>query len=274
MKKAVLYSRVSTQEQFQRGFSLEMMEKQCRDYVALQGGEIVRKYVDAGYSGVLPFHRRPSLRQLLEDIKTKKDFDSVVVWRLDRLTRCLRHLLDIEHSFSQAGISLKSASEMIDTSTAGGRAFFSMIGAFAEYEVGVVSHRTFSTMATKVGVIFLGGRPPLGYRVVERKLVVDESTRAAVELIFKEFIKCKNLSKTARVINERKIPTASGRTWSAKKISRLLQNPAYCGFACWDRKPEEVSRRNLQNKCIMIPRCHEALVDEKTFNRVQKIFRS
>ena len=164
--------------------------------------------------------------------------------------------------------------EKLDTNSPGGRAFFSMIGIFAEYEVGTCSQRTFSTMATKVGEIFLGGRPPLGYRVIERKLVVDEPTKAAVELIFKEFLKYKNLSKTARIINEKKILTSYGRTWSAKKISRILRNPAYCGFACWGRKPEEACRFNRQGKGIMISQSHDAIIDEKTFNRVQRYFHS
>ena len=89
-KRFISYSRVSSQEQSLHGYSLEMMEKQCQEYATFHGGEIVRKYVDAGYSGTLPPHRRPALHSLLEDIKTRKDVESLILWRLDRLSRHLK----------------------------------------------------------------------------------------------------------------------------------------------------------------------------------------
>lgn len=272
-KTCCIYLRVSTPDQVQ-GYSMEMMLDRCKTYISAQGAELVRVYRDEGISGGLSPNRREGLRQLLEDIKIKKDFNSVVVWRLDRISRNLRTLLELENTFTRAGVSLQSTTEMLNTSTAGGRAFFSMIGTFAEYEAGACSERTFSTMASKVGAIYLGGRPALGYKLHKKKLIIDPAMKDTVETIFETYLKCKNLSETARVVNAKGMITSYGKPFTFGKIKRILQNDVVTGATCWNRKCEKLRRWNPQDKWVVIPNTHEKIIDEVVYTRVQKILMS
>ncbi len=274
-KKYVVYLRVSTLEQTREGYSMEMMLTRCKSYISLQdNSELIRVYRDDGVSGSLPPHKRPALNQLLNDLKTKKDFTALVVWRFDRLARSTRDMLNLDHLLNKAGVSLESVMERVDTSTPGGRAFFNVISSFAEYEAGACSQRTFSTMAAKVGVIFLGGKPPLGYKRFKKKLVIDQTSKEIVETIFKSYLKCRSLNKVAKILNAKSMPTSYGRSWSHGKIKRILLNGTYAGYTLWNRKNEKMKRWNPRDKWIVIPETHEALIDEKTFNRVQKMLRS
>lgn len=272
-KTCVIYLRVSTPDQAQ-GYSLGMMLDACKNYISSHGNTLIRVYKDEGISGGLAPNRREGLRKLLEDIKIKNDFNSVVVWRLDRISRNLRHLLELKDIFTKAGISLQSTTEMLDTSTAGGLAFFSMIGVFAQYEAGSCSERTFSTMASKVGAISLGGRPPLGYKFFKKKLVIDQDKKETIEIIFKSYLKYKSLSRVARILNERGALTSYGRPFSFGKISRILRNGVYAGHTLWNRRNDKLRRWKPKDKWVMIPNTHEAIIEEKTFEQVQKILGS
>lgn len=120
------YARVSTVEQ-STGLQLD----------ALKTAGVERVFTDEGVSGSVS--SRPELDRCLEVLR---EGDTVVVWRLDRLARSLKNLLELVESLSDRGIHLRSLTESIDTSSASGRLVLSVFGALAEFERSLIIERT------------------------------------------------------------------------------------------------------------------------------------
>lgn len=120
------YARVSTIEQ-NVGLQLD----------ALHGAGVEKVFTDEGVSGSVS--SRPELDRCMEVLR---EGDTLVVWRLDRLARSLRHLLELVESLSSRGIHLRSLTESIDTSSASGRLILSVFGALAEFERSLIIERT------------------------------------------------------------------------------------------------------------------------------------
>lgn len=267
MKRFVTYLRVSSSIQAEQGCSLAAMQARCEAYIAAQGGVMVRSYTDEAYSGTLPPARRPALAQLLRDMKEKVDFNVVLTFKFDRIARNARDLLNLDHEFRCAGVGLESVVELIDTRSPGGRVLFSVLGIFAEHEAVVGGIRCRNAMASLTGQ-FLGGRPPLGYKVEGKCLVVDGRTKPIVERIFQEFIKRKNMTTVATVMNEAGFVSSYGCQWSYKKIQRIITNPVYKGWAVFGRRVKK--SRGWGGDLVEKPGVIEKIIDEKVFDRVQK----
>ncbi len=120
---------------------------------ALQQAAVDRIFVDRA-SGSIP--DRPGLLSALECARRG---DSLVVWRLDRLGRSLRHLIDVVHDLEQRGVALVSLTEQIDTSTPGGRLVFHVFGALAQFERELIRERTMAGLAAAKARGRVGGRP-------------------------------------------------------------------------------------------------------------------
>ncbi len=134
MTRAVIYARVSTADQ-----STDLQLHDLREYAKARGFDVVAEYVDEAVSGARA--RRPGLDRLIADARRRR-FDAVLVWKLDRLGRNLRHLLTILGELEELGVRFVSLDDAIDTSTAAGRLFMQMRGAFAEYELAQIRERT------------------------------------------------------------------------------------------------------------------------------------
>lgn len=133
--KAALYARVSTAN---GGQSPEMQLRELREYVQRRGWEIATEYVDIGFSGSK--EKRPQLDKLMADAH-RRHFDCVVVWKFDRFARSVSHLLRALETFKAQGIEFVSFSEQMDTSTPAGKMVFTVLGAVAELERGLIVER-------------------------------------------------------------------------------------------------------------------------------------
>jgi len=120
---------------------------------ALQRAAVDRIFVDHASGSI---EGRPGLTSALECARSG---DSLVVWRLDRLGRSLRHLIDVVHGIEQQGIALVSLTEQIDTSTPGGRLVFHVFGALAQFERELIRERTMAGLAAARARGRTGGRP-------------------------------------------------------------------------------------------------------------------
>ena len=120
---------------------------------ALQGADVDRVFVDRA-SGTLT--ERPGLTSALE---CARPGDSLVVWRLDRLGRSLRHLIDVVQGLQQREVAFVSLTEQIYTSTPGGRLTFHVFGALAEFEAALTRERTIAGLAAARARGRTGGRP-------------------------------------------------------------------------------------------------------------------
>src|SRR5271165_6448307 len=129
-----LYARVSTLN----GQDPEMQLSELREYASRRGWSITREYVDSGVSGSK--ESRPELNQLMADAHRRK-FDAVLVWKIDRFGRSLKHLVNALADLCAYGVAFISFRDNLDLSTPSGRLMFQIIGAMAEFERSLIQER-------------------------------------------------------------------------------------------------------------------------------------
>jgi DNA invertase Pin-like site-specific DNA recombinase len=133
--RIALYARVSTSGGHQ---DPEMQLRELREYAQRRGWQIVETYTDAGVSGSKD--SRPALNRLMADACQRR-FDAVLVWKLDRFGRSLRHLVNSLAELEAIGVAFVSLRDSLDLSTPSGRLMFQIIGAMAEFERALIQER-------------------------------------------------------------------------------------------------------------------------------------
>jgi DNA invertase Pin-like site-specific DNA recombinase len=135
MQRVALYARVSSANGQQ---DPEMQLSELRDVGSARGFQVVTEFVDRGVSGAK--ESRPQLNQLVIDARQRK-FDCILVWKLDRFARSLKHLVNALAEFEVLGIAFVSLRDNLDLSTPSGRLMFQIIGAMAEFERSLIVER-------------------------------------------------------------------------------------------------------------------------------------
>jgi site-specific DNA recombinase len=197
-------------------------------------------YADDGVSGTIALHERPEGRQLLDDAQEGK-FQAVLVYRLDRPGRSLLVVVDAHDRLEGLGVSLRSATESLETATPSGRLIFQMLASFAEYERAAIGERTRAGLHRA----YRGGRHmgavPYGYRADEHghlQIVPEEA--AVVQQIIEGIAEGSTLYAQAKRLNDLGRPApgwryGSGkrrpgsRLWSVSTISNIVHQRAYSG---------------------------------------------
>ena len=141
---AIGYARVSTSDQ-----------NPALQLDALEAAGCARVFTDHA-SGSLD--RRPQLDACLDHLRPGED--TLIVWRLDRLGRSVRHLIDVVNDLDSRGVGFRSLTESIDTTTAGGKLVFHVFAGLAEFERSIISERTRAGLASARARGRHGGRPP------------------------------------------------------------------------------------------------------------------
>jgi site-specific DNA recombinase len=212
---------------------------------------------------------RPAFQCLLADIDASK-VDIVVTYKVDRLSRSLLDFARIMDRFQKAGVSFVSITQNFSTADAMGRLTLNMLMSFAEFEREMIAERTRDKMAAarKKGK-WLGGRPPLGYDVEDRRLIPNSRETEMVRALFRIYEEEQSLIATADALNARGVRTKSwvtrtgkrlgGTPWDKKSVYRVLTNLTYTGMVLYEGDIYEGE--------------HEPIVDEDTFQRVQAILR-
>jgi len=137
--KCAVYIRVSTEEQAKEGYSLATQSDKIVEYIKGKGWTYSQIYNDDGYSATS--RRRPALERMLADA-AQRQFEAVLVYRIDRLSRNLKDLIEIVEELAKNGAGFKSITELIDTTTPEGRLMFHQFGSFAQYERELIIQRT------------------------------------------------------------------------------------------------------------------------------------
>lgn len=236
-----LYLRVSGPEQAEKGYSLEAQEHQLREHCKQQGHTIYRVYVDAGISGK-GMSERKGLQSLLHDAKERK-FDGVIVWKISRLARNLKDLLEIEHLFVEHGIYLKSMSESIDTITAHGRLGLQMLGAMSEMERSVIMENTKLGRQKRSQLGNYCGAKIFGYDVIPKavciekelssNLVINEVESEIVQSVFQWYTEGLGLKAIVNQLNKAGMKSKKGGLFSLTTVRQLLSNATYVGKICY-----------------------------------------
>jgi len=268
-----LYLRVSTDRQAaQKEGSLEEQEQRLHAHVASrppgEGWLITDVYREEGRSG--KDTDRPEIQRLLTDVRSGK-INTVVVVKLDRLTRSLLDFYKLHATFDRYGVDFIAIDESFDTSTPTGRAMLKITLVFAELERERTADRTRRSMAARAERgLWNGGIVPLGYDTDPDNpgvLVVNEKEAAIVRLAFETYLETASTLGTARKLNELGLRTKAyvstrGRAQGGRKFAKLaiynmLKNPLYRGLVTSGEQT--------------FPGRHEAIIDEDTWRRVQAV---
>src|SRR5215475_7900569 len=184
--RCAVYTRVSTEYGLDQEFnSLDAQYHAAQAYIRSQahdGWSLVRtRYDDGGFSGGST--DRPALQQLLADVKARK-INVIVVYKVDRLTRSLADFAKLVELFDAYGVSFVSVTQQFNTTTSMGRLTLNVLLSLAQFEREVTGERIRDKIAaSKKKGFWMGGMPPLGYDVKNRKLVVNEAeARIVVEI--------------------------------------------------------------------------------------------
>lgn len=153
--RTAIYARVSTKDQ-----NCALQLDALRSYCASRGWEIVREFVDHGFSGAKD--SRPALNELMS-WSAQRRIDAVVVWRFDRFARSVRHLVSALEDFQKLGISFVSYSEQLDTTTSMGRAMFAIIAAMAQLERDLIRERVQAGVKRAIAERKHWGRKPIEF---------------------------------------------------------------------------------------------------------------
>ncbi len=189
--RCAIYTRKSSEEGLEQEFnSLDAQREACEAYVRSQKGAgwvaLPDMYDDGGISGGTM--DRPALRRLLADIGSGR-VDTVVVYKVDRLTRSLSDFAKIVDAFDAKGVSFVSVTQQFNTTTSMGRLTLNMLLSFAQFEREVTGERIRDKIAaSKQKGMWMGGLPPLGYDVQDRKLIVNAGEADTVRHIFHRYI--------------------------------------------------------------------------------------
>jgi site-specific DNA recombinase len=167
--RVALYLRVSTEEQRERQ-SIETQREFGDKYCQLNQLPIETFYVDDGVSGTVPLENRPGGKRILEDARQRR-FDQLLVFRLDRLGRETRLILNAVAELEKYDIRVKSMTEEFDTATSTGRLMLTMLSGFAAHERDAIRERSIAgTNRVAEAGAWLGGIVPYGYRKVGEKI--------------------------------------------------------------------------------------------------------
>jgi site-specific DNA recombinase len=229
MNKVALYVRVSTTSQLEEGYSIEEQKAKLESYCDIKDWHVYKVYTDGGFSGSTT--ERPALEQLIKDAQNKL-FDTVLVYKLDRLSRSQKDTLYlIEDIFLKNNIEFVSLLENFDTSTPFGRAVIGLLSVFAQLEREQIKERMQlgKLGRAKSGKSMMWAKTSYGYNYNKDTgtMTVNEYEALAVKEIYASYLAGMSITKLRDKINE-EYPKQPA--WSYRTIRGILANPVYCGL--------------------------------------------
>ena len=268
--RCAVYTRVSTDDGLDQEYnSIDAQRDAGHAYIASQRAEgwipVADDYDDPAYSG--GNMDRPGLKRLLVDIEAGR-IDIVVVYKIDRLTRSLTDFSKMIELFERHGVSFVSVTQQFNTTNSMGRLMLNILLSFAQFEREVTGERIRDKIAaSKKKGLWMGGIPPLGYDVKDRRLVINEREAKTVRHIFRGFVQLGSatlLVKALRLdgVTSKSWVTQSGRRREGRPIDKsliykLLNNRVYLG--------------EIKHKAQWYKGTHAPIIDQPLWDQVQAI---
>src|SRR5882757_4515837 len=266
--RCAIYTRKSSEEGLEQEFnSLQAQREACEAFIKSQRHEgwvcLPDGYDDGGFSGATM--ARPALQRLLADI-TADRVDTVVVYKIDRLTRSLADFAKIVEILDAKGASFVSVTQQFNTTTSMGRLTLNVLLSFAQFEREVTGERIRDKIAaSKKKGMWMGGVPPLGYEARDRGLVVVDNEAETVRYIFRRYAELGSIRLLKEELDAQDLASkswmsASGRHWGGKPFARgalylMLQNRIYRG--------------EIVHKERSYPGEHTPIIDQELWDTVQ-----
>ena len=267
--RCAIYTRKSTEHGLEQEFnSLQNQEESCKAYIASQsfnGWQYYKTYSDAAISGGTM--ERPALKQMLDDMAHGL-VNTVVVYKVDRLSRSILDFHNMMKYFEKYGANFVSITQSFDTSTFMGKLTLNMLLSFAQFEREVSSERVRDKIrASKAKGLWMGGAPRLGYDLINKKLVVNQTEAEQVRHLFEKYLELQSVNDLTEYAKQNGI---YGKRWETAKrqirggnpiakmsMHRILRDKVYIGQI--ENKKEGTFAKGE----------HEPIISAELFNRVQ-----
>jgi site-specific DNA recombinase len=270
LRRCAIYTRKSSEEGLEQELnSLHAQREAGEAFIKSQAGEgwrlIKTAYDDGGLSGATM--DRPALQRLLADIR-ERQIDVVVVYKVDRLTRSLADFARMVELFDAHAVSFVAVTQQFNTTTSMGRLTLNVLLSFAQFEREVTGERIRDKIAaSKKKGMWMGGTVPLGYYVVERRLVINPAEAATVREIYARYLELASIRLLKQDLDRRGIVSklrvskagirSGGQPFSRGALHELLSNPIYVG---------EIRHRKDRH-----PGQHQPIVDRELWDKVQRL---
>ena len=263
-KRCAIYTRKSSEAGLEQSFnSLHAQREACEAYIKSQAHEGWKlrptQYDDGGISGGTM--DRPAVQQLIRDIESDL-IDVVVVYKVDRLSRSLADFARMVELFEQHNVSFVSVTQHFNTSSSMGRLTLNVLLSFAQFEREVTGERIRDKIAaSKKKGMWMGGRVPLGYNVVDKQMVPNETEATTVKHIYQRYLalgcvrRLKGELDAEGYVSKVHKNGDGGVSFSRGALYNLLRNPIYIG--------------KVSHKGKVYPGQHEPVLDEQLWNDVQ-----
>jgi len=245
--RAVVYMRVSSDDQ-REARTIENQREFAESWARLNEVHVLDWYVDDGVSGALPVEKRPAGSRMMADAQAKR-FDTVLIFRIDRLSRSTLQILRCGEALERAGVAIRSMTEPFETATSIGKFMLTMLGSIAQLERDTIKERT--TMGRLRGARegrWSGGKPPIGYRVGEEgRLEIHEPEASLVRRIFRLYQDGLTTTQLAHLLNSENVPTphqrkargeTAGQRWRDTSVWLILTNHTYSGEREYRRRQQ------------------------------------
>ena len=240
--RCAVYTRKSSEEGLDQEYnSIDAQRDAGHAYIASQRAEgwiaVVDDYDDPAFSG--GNMERPALKRLMADIESGK-IDVIVIYKIDRLTRSLADFSKMVEVFERQGVSFVSVTQQFNTTTSMGRLMLNVLLSFAQFEREVTGERIRDKIAaSKRKGMWMGGIPPIGYDVANRRLIPNEAEAKTIAHIFQRFVE---LGSTTKLVKELRLDGVTSKAWTTQDgrvregkpidkglIYKVLNNRTYLG---------------------------------------------
>ena len=290
--RCAIYTRKSSEEGLEQEFnSLDAQRVAAEAYIQSQIHEgwqiMLERYDDGGYSG--GNMKRPALETLIADIEAGK-VDTVVVYKVDRLSRSLHDFAKLVELFDKHDVTFVSVTQAFNTTNSMGRLTLNILLSFAQFEREVTGERIRDKFAaSKKKGLWMGGPVPLGYDVVDRKLVVNHAEVEQVKYIYQKYLELKSVEKVLHHITLKGYTNKRGNAYTKHSLRTILTSVLYIGqmahkgkvydgaqdavleLELWQKVQKQLEENTL-NEAGKKNEVHEHLLKGKVFDEEGSIY--
>lgn len=268
--RCAIYARKSTDDRFQSDFnSIESQREICSAYIRSQRHkawvELEPSYDDLGQSGATL--DRPALQRLMGDVE-RSAVDVIVIYKIDRLTRSLLDFVRLIDLLDRHGVAFVSITQSFDTSDSMGRLVLNILLTFAQFEREMIADRIRDKVAAmKRRGKWTGGPPPLGYDVIDGRLVVNEPEAARVRHVFHRFLEIGSYVALRKELRAQGFRT---KRWTTRKGVEVGGTIASSGMI-YNMLSSRFYIGEIPHFDLSFPGEHEAIVSRELWDRVQAL---
>ncbi|MFC5702776.1 recombinase family protein [Cohnella faecalis] len=266
--KVAIYTRVSTKEQAEEGFSLDAQRGVLTKFCLDKGYEVVGIYSDEGISG--KNKKRPALQKMLKDSASSK-FNLVIVWKYSRIARNLVDTLTIVQELKKNDVSFKCLDIDFDTTTPAGIMLMQMMGSIAEYERNNIVENVVLGMNQRARDGKWNGGILFGYNSINKSIQVNPEEAEVVKQMFTWYLNGVGPVLIRDRLNKLGIKTKKGNEFNTIVVRDILTNPVYKGYIRFGRRREH---NKLNESYTLVVGEHQAIIDEETFEKAQIVMQS